>query len=156
MTEGLTVSENIRIILTAIAPYLELRGAIPLALVYGATPVQAYFLGVVGNLIPIIPIMVILPILTKWANRYRWVRNFFQWIHQRTENQQKMVNRYGFLGLTFFVAIPLPMTGVWTGAAVAHLLGIRKRYAFFALMLGVLLAGLIVTFTATGVISLYR
>lgn len=156
MQEGFTLAEAVKVVITAAVPYLELRGAIPLALLYGAAPGEAFILGVAGNLIPIIPIMLILPVLARWADRYELFHRFFRWIHQRTKKQQNMVNRYGFLGLTLFVAIPLPMTGVWTGAAVAYLLGIRKRHAFFALMLGTLLAGMIVTIMATGAIVLWK
>lgn len=43
----------------------------------------------------------------------------------------------GFIGLTLFVAVPLPGTGVWTGGALAaYLLGIEKGQTIPALILG--------------------
>jgi uncharacterized membrane protein len=62
------------------------------------------------------------------------------------------VEKYGSLGLATFVAIPLPMTGAWTACAVAFVFGIRGRYAFPAILAGVLLAGLIVTLSCMGVL----
>lgn len=142
----LTLWQLLNIMLMAILPYIELRGAIPLAILgYAINPFLAFVLGVGGNLIPIIPIMLGLPVLARWAERCAIIRRFFCWLRRRTIKHEQKVNKYGFFGLMLFVAIPLPMTGVWTGAAVAYLLGIRKRSAFAALTLGAVIAGIIVT-----------
>ena len=129
MAEGLTLNEIILILFTSALPYLELRGAIPMALYLGAQPWEAFFLGVAGNLLPIVPIMLVLSFLSRWSHKYNLFYHLLQWIQRRTAKQQEKINRYGFFGLTIFVAIPLPMTGVWTGAAIAHLLGIRTGRA---------------------------
>ena len=141
----------------AALPYIELRGAIPLAILgYGVHPLLAYVLGVGGNLIPIIPIMVILPVLARWAEHSLLIRRFFGWLRKKTSKHELEINKYGFWGLTVFVAIPLPMTGVWTGSALAYLLGLRKRYVFTALTLGALIAGLIVTLMVVLGSSIYN
>ena len=44
-----------------------------------------------------------------------------------------------------FVAIPLPITGAWTGSIAAVLMGMKFKYAFFSIFIGVLIAGVIVT-----------
>jgi len=64
------------------------------------------------------------------------------------------VDKYGFWGLTFFVAIPLPITGVYTGAALAWLLGMDWKKAFPAVGLGVIVAGIVVLLITLGVISI--
>jgi len=156
MQDPFTLEEIVKVLITTFLPYLELRAAIPLALYFGASPVEAFIVGVLGNLVPVIPIMLFLPLLARWAERLPLFHRLFVWIEQRTEKQQRTVNKYGFIGLTMFVAIPLPMTGVWTGALVSYLLGIRKRYAFFALMLGVVCAGILVTLMASGFIQLWK
>ena len=56
-----------------------------------------------------------------------------------------METKYGFWGLMVFVAIPLPMTGAWTGAVAAWLLGIEKHKALLAIVLGIIIASGIVT-----------
>jgi len=156
MQDTFTLKEIMQVLITAFLPYLELRAAIPLALYFGARPVEAFIVGALGNLVPIIPIMLVMPLLVRWADRLPLFHRLFFWIERRTEKQQRTVNKYGFIGLTMFVAIPLPMTGVWTGAIVAYLLGIRKRYAFFALMLGVVCAGVLVTLMTSGFIQLWK
>ena len=51
----------------------------------------------------------------------------------------------GAIGLSLFVAIPLPVTGAWTGSALAILFDIKPRYAFPAIILGVTIAGILVS-----------
>jgi uncharacterized membrane protein len=155
MAEELTLNQIILILLTSALPYLELRGGIPLALGLGATPWEAFLLSITGNLLPIVPIMLALSFLSSWSHRYNLFYHLLKWIHSRTAKQQEKINRYGFLGLMIFVAIPLPGTGVWTGAAIAHLLGIRKRQAVPALALGTVIAGIIVTLAAVGVLAIW-
>ena len=47
--------------------------------------------------------------------------------------------------LLVFVAVPLPVTGAWTGALGAWVLGLRKRKAVLYIALGVLAAGVVVS-----------
>jgi len=61
------------------------------------------------------------------------------------------VERYGWIGLAIFVGVPLPMTGAWTGSVLAYLMGIEYKRALPAILLGVIIAGVIVTvFCALG------
>jgi uncharacterized membrane protein len=64
-----------------------------------------------------------------------------------------MIERFEALGVCLFVAIPLPMTGAWTGAAAAFVFGVRPRLAIPAIAAGILIAGTIVTLVVTGAIS---
>jgi uncharacterized membrane protein len=74
---------------------------------------------------------------------------------RRTERRRDMIDRYGYLGLTLFVAIPLPVTGAWTGCLLAFLLGLNRFKSFFYIALGVTLAGIIVLTTSLGVFGLF-
>lgn len=56
-----------------------------------------------------------------------------------------MVDRYERIGLALFVAIPLPITGAWTGSILAFLIGLRFKHALISIIAGVLIAGAIVT-----------
>ena len=57
----------------------------------------------------------------------------------------KKVEKYGYFGLTLFVAVPLPITGAWTGTLGAWFFGMDKLKSTLAILLGVLIAGIIVT-----------
>ena len=146
----MTPHETITTILAAMLPYIELRGAIPLAISFGASPLDAFIVSVIGNLLPILPIMVFLPIIAKWADRNPWIDRFFKWLTNKVGRKKAQIIKYGPIGLTLFVAIPLPVTGAWSGTVIAFLLGIRKRHAFFSILAGVLIAGLIVTALSVG------
>lgn len=135
-------------------PISELRGAIPVAMgIYGMKPVEAYFLSVIGNLIPVIPLLLFLEPVSGYLRRYRIFDIFFTWLFSRTrKNHTKNFEKYGLLALTLFVAIPLPVTGAWTGCAAAFVFGIRFKHSFPAIAAGVLIAGVIVTIvTMTGI-----
>lgn len=135
-------------------PISELRGAIPVAMgIYGMKPVEAYFLSVIGNLIPVIPLLLFLEPVSGYLRRYRIFDIFFTWLFSRTrKNHTKNFEKYGLLALTLFVAVPLPVTGAWTGCAAAFVFGIRFKHSFPAIAAGVLIAGIIVTIvTMTGI-----
>jgi uncharacterized membrane protein len=134
-------------------PVSEVRGAIPLAIgMYGYAPWQAYLLSVLGNLLPIIPLLLFLGPVSDYLRRFSWGDWFFSWLFARTRRKYIQDHEnFGLTALAIFVAIPLPMTGAWTGCAVAFLLGFRFWPAFVAIASGVLLAGVIVTAAVVGV-----
>ncbi len=143
------------VFVAAMLPFSELRGAIPLAIgQYGISPVEAYFLGVLGNLVPVI---FLLHFLGPIEQRLRFIKvfdRFFDFLFHRTRKKHsERMDKYGALGLVTFVAIPLPVTGAWTGVAAAYVFNIKNRYAFPAIALGVLIAGIIVTLLTQGVVN---
>jgi uncharacterized membrane protein len=141
------------ILLAAALPVSEVRGAIPLAIgVYGYGPWQAYLLSVFGNLLPIIPLLLFLGPVSDYLRRFAPGDRFFSWLFARTRRKYIQEHEsFGLTALAVFVAIPLPMTGAWTGCAIAFLLGFRFWPAFAAIAAGVLIAGVIVTATVVGV-----
>ena len=141
-------------ILLAMAPISELRGAIPYAWSQGMNHTLAYVLSVIGNIIPVVPLLLFLGPVSKFLRRFRPFDKFFSWWFSRTLRRSRLVEKYEALGLVLFVMIPLPVTGAWTGSVAAFLLGIRFRFAFPAIILGVLLAGIIVSSVCLGVIHI--
>lgn len=77
--------------------------------------------------------------------RSKWCNKFFTWVFERTRKRSKIIEKYEEIGLVVFVGIPLPMTGAWTGAVAAFLFNLDKKKSIFLILLGVILAGLIVT-----------
>ena len=140
-------------LLAAALPVSEVRGAIPLAIgVYGYDPWQAYLLSVLGNLIPVIPLLLFLGPVSDWLRRFAIWDRFFTWLFSRTRRKYiREHESFGLTALAVFVAIPLPMTGAWTGCAIAFLVGFRFWPAFAAITAGILLAGMVVTATVVGV-----
>ena len=134
-------------------PISELRGAIPVAMgVYGMGPLEAYVLSVLGNLIPVVPLLLFLEPVSGYLRRYHIFDVFFTWLFSRTRrNHTENFEKYGLLALTLFVAVPLPVTGAWTGCAAAFVFGIKFKHSLPAIAAGVMIAGVIVTvLTMTG------
>lgn len=139
-------------VLIAASPVLELRGAIPYALAHEVPLAQSYVLSIAGNLLPVIPLFFFYKILFNRLKNAPGIGKFLRWWNRRIELKSDMVKTYGFIGLILFVAIPFPTTGAWTGTLVAALLKFRFSKAFGGIILGVLIAGGIVTLATQGVL----
>lgn len=139
--------KELAVVIISTLPISELRGAIPWAVLGMKMPLaEVYLLAVIGNLIPVIPLLLLLNSLTEWLGRFPPFRRFLDWWFAGVERRGRMVERYGAVGLTLFVAIPLPITGAWTGCAAAMLFKKKFHYALPAIVCGVLLAGAVVSF----------
>lgn len=138
---------ELAVVLISTLPVSELRGAIPWAVLVMNMPLaKVYLLAVLGNLVPVIPLLLLLNRLTEWLGRFPVFRRPLDWWFASVERRGRVVEKYGAIGLTLFVAIPLPITGAWTGCVAAMLFKKKFRYALPAIVCGVLLAGVIVSF----------
>jgi len=148
----MTLAEFLEVFFIASSPIVELRGAIPDAINH--LHISWYFafpVAVSGNLLPVLFLLVLLKPLSNIARKITIFENILDYIFRISRRRGGIIERHGLLGLVLFVAIPLPVTGAWTGSIVAFLLGIKFRYAFPAIALGVFIAGAIVTtFTLMG------
>ena len=144
------------IILTAALPISELRGAIPLGLYLKEPLFKVISLSILGNMIPVIPILYLLLPISERLRRFKLWNRFFDWLFERTRKKSNLVEKYEALGLALFVAIPLPVTGAWTGCVAASLFKIRFRYAFISILLGVFIAAIIVTTLCLSGILIYE
>ena len=129
-------------------PFSELRGGIPLALYLGFDPISAYVLCVLGNFLPIPLLLLTLGLIERVALRLPLISKIYGRIVKRTERKREIVDKYGYLGLTMFVAVPLPITGAWTGTLLSFLLGLDKLKSAFYILLGIMIAGIIVLTTS--------
>lgn len=146
VVKGLSsLPEELTTLILAMMPVSELRGAIPFGLSRGLSLGKVLALAITGNLLPVIPILFFLEPVSGYLRKFRLFRKFFDWLFERTRRKADLVEKYEFIGLALFVAIPLPVTGAWTGCVAATLFKLRLRYAFFAIALGVCIAASIVT-----------
>ena len=145
------------VFLVAMLPVFELRGAIPAGYAMGMnSPVLIYVLAVIGNFVPVLPILFGLGPAERYLRRYRFFDRFLDWLFKRTVSRSDVIRKYESLGLILFVAIPLPMTGAWTGSVAAYLFKLPLRLAIPCIILGILIAGVVVTLLSQGVISLWH
>ncbi len=150
------VGELLYTALMAMAPVVELRGAIPFGVSLGLGIWPAFFAAVVGNLLPV-PFLIIYirRIFAFLRRKLPRLHSLVDRLERKADGKRDVVDRYGFWGLCILVAIPLPGTGAWTGALVAALMDIRLRRAMPAIAIGVVIAGLIVSLLTVGVTAMF-
>jgi len=143
---SLGLNQELVVIIISALPILELRGAIPVAInLFNFPWYQALLLAIIGNLLPVPIILLFLNAISKWLSKIGFFRRFFHWLLEYTSRRGKIVEKYERIGLILFVAIPLPVTGAWTGSLLAVLFGLKFRHAFLSILIGVCIAGIIVT-----------
>ncbi len=127
----------------AALPFTELRTAIPFAQgVLGMEPLPSFFWGVLGNTIPVIVLLKGLgPLSVFLAQRSPRLQELLLRIFARTRRKSGVVEKYGWIGLLLFVAIPLPGTGAWTGCFAAFLFGIPFVKAASAIIAAIIILG---------------
>ncbi len=142
----LSIPHELIVVTVAALPIAELRGSLPIAINQFHLPwYEAFFLSVIGNLLPVPILLLFLNPVTKIISRVEIGRKIVCWVFEHVRRQGKTVEKYERLGLTLFVAIPLPITGAWTGSIAAFLLGMKFRTAFLSILAGIIIAGAIVT-----------
>ena len=141
----LSLPKELSVVVVSTLPIFELRGAIPLGYYFAMPPGKIFLLAVLGNLIPVIPLYFLLQPISIRLSRLPVFRTFFNWLFNHTKKRAEIVQKYEALGLMLFVAIPLPITGAWTGTVAASLFRIKFKYTFLAVFFGVIIAGIIVT-----------
>lgn len=146
----LLLPKELAVSFVAALPVFELRGSIPLGISLGLPLVKVYLLSIIGNLLPVIPLLALFKYFFHKLEDIRFLGKFFKWWFRRVEKKSKIVERWGFWGLVLFVAIPLPVTGAWTGTVAATLFELKTRKAFLAILTGVAIAGIIVSVIVGG------
>ena len=137
--------EILKVILIAASPIAELRAAIPLAILTFDFPwYHALLLAIIGNLLPVPFILLFLDTATRLLGKIAFFRRILDWLFERTRRRGKVIRKYKRIGLVLFVAIPLPVTGAWTGSLAAVLFGVSFKHAFLSILAGVIIAGIIV------------
>ncbi|NMA26046.1 MAG: small multi-drug export protein [Clostridiales bacterium] len=129
----------------SLLPIVELRGAIPIGVAMGLSPVVSTLISLVGNMVPVpFIILFIRRIFTWMKGRSRRLANIAEKLESRAQSKGSMLYKGEIIGLAIFVAIPLPGTGAWTGALIAAILDMRLKTAVPTITAGVLVAGIFI------------
>ena len=145
------MNEILRLIILTLLPFLELRASIPYGVFSTNLSLTTIFLvSVISNIILAILLYFFLNNLIHIFLRVKLIDKIYQKNVLRVQNKvHKYVQKYGVLGLAIFIGIPLPGSGVYSGALGAYLLGFRYRDFIRAAIIGVLIAGVIVLLIST-------
>lgn len=156
-----TVVATLLIIALTFVPALELRASIPVGILHqrvdvpllgsigglGLSPLYVFFVATITN----IALGILLYIVVDWLvarirPHWAWFDRFYrQQLLRAQKKVHKKVERYGWLGLALFIAIPLPGSGVYTGTLAAYALGIDFHRFAKACIVGCAVAGWAVT-----------
>ena len=142
-------------ILLTLLPALELRASIPFGLLVAKLGlVEVFLTAVVVNIVLGLVLFLLLDRLVRFFTRFQLIKDIYSRIVARTQRKvQPYVERFGTIGIALFIAVPLPGSGVWTGALAAYLIGMRFRKFAVAAVVGVLIAAVLVTAVSLGVLN---
>ena len=138
-------------------PLVELRGAIPYAVLFDVPMTAACIIAVIGNMLPVPFIFFYARKFLEWGKDKKLIGGFCQWcLHKGEKGGRKLETKAGqglYVALFLFVGIPLPGTGAWTGTLAASFLNLNFRKSIVAVMAGVLLAGAIMLAASFGLLG---
>jgi uncharacterized membrane protein len=140
------------VFLLSMLPITELRASIPIGLEVFNLPIgSVFFLAVIGNIIPTIFILLLMPKLHDWLIKQRFIGDFLK---KKLEQAEKKFSgnhaKYGAIALVLFVGIPLPFTGAWTGSLAAFIFNIPFKKSLPLIVIGVCIAATLVTLITIG------
>lgn len=153
-----TVGKELCVFFCSMLPIIELRGAIPLGAALGVEWWLCYILAVVGNILPIPFILLFIKKIITWMSscRIRLFNKTANWLIRKAEKNRDRIEKYSFWGVCIFVAIPLPMTGAWTGSLVAAFIDMKFWKAILSCFIGVLIAGVVMALASFGVVAAFQ
>ena len=145
------------VMICSMIPIIELRGGIPLGMALSMPWWQSYLFAVIGNMLPVPFILLFVTKFIAWMSRSRLklFNKVGNWLTAKAEKNRAKIEKYSFFGVCLFVAIPLPITGAWTGSLVASTIGMKFWKALLSCLLGVLIAGAIVTAISYGALAVF-
>lgn len=145
--------------LLSMLPLTELRGSIPLAMAaFKMSPWQAFAYSLAGNaFISIVLIYILEPVTNFLRKHLKFIDDICKWLFKRTRHKyNKKMSELGHIALLIFVAIPLPGSGGWSGALIAHVFGVKKKLSVPIVLAGLIIAGTFVTFGTDFILSLFQ
>ena len=142
---GESIGKILGLLIVSMIPIIELRGGIPLGYALGLPWYVTFICAIIGNMIPVPIILLFVVKAFEFMKKHNILTKFVNKMEQKALSRSEKVSKGEFWGLMFFVAIPLPGTGAWTGALIAALLQMNRKKAFLSIFLGVIIAGALVT-----------
>ena len=152
-----TVGEKLCVLFCSMIPIIELRGAIPMGAIFGMPWWQSYILSVVGNMLPVpIILLFVKAVLNFMAkSNVKLFNNVADFLFKRVDKRRGKIEKYSFWGVCLFVAVPLPVTGAWTGSLVAAMIDMKFWKALLSCLLGVMIAGVVMTLISYGAVAIF-
>ncbi len=144
-------------IILSMLPISELRGAIPFAIASKIPPLQAFIIATLSNIIIIPIIFLFLDYIHKYLIKFNFYKKIIekQIDSKKSQIEKNIGTKWEFIALALFVGVPLPLTGAYSGCLLAWFFKLKRKQSYLAIILGVILAGIIVTLASIGLISIF-
>lgn len=153
-------TQYLTVFLVSMIPFVELRGAIVMAVGMGLDYLTSLVICVIGNLLPVPVIYFFARKVLIWGADKPYIGKFFCFCLEKGEHGgKKLMHKAGrgglFVALMLFVGIPVPGTGAWTGTLAASFLDMGIKTTAVAVSLGVVIAGLIMGLGSHAVLHVF-
>ena len=152
-TLGPYISREMVIFIISMIPILELRGGLIAASLLQVPITAAVPICIIGNVIPVPFILLFIRQIFKWFRNVPLIGGIIRRLEKRAMSKSDSIKQYEFWGLVFFVGVPLPGTGAWTGSLIAALLEVDFKKAILAVVLGIISATVIMSIVSYGLLG---
>jgi uncharacterized membrane protein len=140
----------------SLIPLIEERGAIIFAAAMNMPWTKVLPICVIANMVPVPFILFFGKKLMTWLKTTKHLGPFFTRYEAKLATKAEKIDRYSFWALTLFVGIPVPGTGAWSGSLIATMLDVKFKRAFPSILLGVIMAGIIMTIACYGAAGIFK
>lgn len=147
------VNKELIIFIVSMLPLIESRGGLIAAALLNVDFIPAFIISILGNILPMPFVLLFMEKILEWLNKFKRFKKLVKRLEDKILSKREQIDKYGYLGLLFFVGIPLPGTGAWTGAALAVLLHMDRKKSFIYIALGVLMASGIMSILSYGILD---
>ena len=141
------------VFIISLMPILELRGGLLAASILKLDPISSYIICIIGNLLPVPFILIFINKIIEFLRKRKKFSKLVKWLDKKVDKNKDKIEKYGYLGLVLFVAVPLPGTGAWTGCLIASVLEMNRKKSFLATCLGVFIASIIMMIISYGIVG---
>ncbi len=137
----------------SLMPILELRGGLIAASLLDIDPISSLIVCLIANILVIPVALFLMDAILNLISKIKVFKKAVDWWKKKALSKKGSIEKYGYLGLMLFVAVPLPGSGAWTGCFIASLLDMDKKKSFIAALLGVCIAAVIMMIFSFGILK---
>ena len=155
---GIFQNEYIATLFVSMFPLIELKGAIPIGTgLFNLNLLETAGIAYLGSTIVSILVFFLLIPIFNLLKKIGFIRKIIERVeaifHKKAMDiasktngsAEKEAKKIMMISLFVFVAVPFPVTGVWTGTAIAVFLGLKFKESVLPIAVGNLIAGGLIT-----------
>lgn len=140
-------------------PFIEIRLAIPVGILtgvmsmpfgitirgFGFSPLFVFFLASIMGFCLAFLVFNFLHFFDAPLRRSRVSKKYILLLEKMQKKISPYVEKYGLFGLAFYISLPFPGSGIYSGSIAGYVIGMKKNKFYLAALIGSTLAALVVT-----------